>query len=121
MSDVSVAEIPVADEIPVTNDDPLPLRPIAAPAKNALVDGPVLHTLLWLAWPNIIALSAGTCVVLAETFYIGRLGTASMVVLGVLSAASVVLTRWGPERGPKGRPKADPVAEIRPAWSGLVD
>ena len=34
--------------------------------KNALLDGAILPTLLWLAWPNVIALSAGTCVVIAE-------------------------------------------------------
>ena len=67
MSDLGVAEIPVDEE-----ERPLP--PPAPPAKNALVDGPILRTLLWLAWPNVIALTAGTCVVIAETSYIGRLG-----------------------------------------------
>jgi hypothetical protein len=37
------------------------------------------------------------------------LAAASMVVLGTLSALSVVLTRWGP--------KAAPVPQIRPALS----
>ena len=37
------------------------------------------------------------------------LAAASMAVLGVLSVASVVLTRWGPRRGA--------VAEVRPALS----
>jgi hypothetical protein len=37
------------------------------------------------------------------------LAAASMVVLGVLSTASVVFTRWGPRRGP--------VPEVRPALS----
>jgi Na+-driven multidrug efflux pump len=53
------------------------------------------------------------------------LAAASMVVLGVLSAASVILTRWGPKRTPKGAPKAAStgaaVADARPAWSGLAD
>jgi putative MATE family efflux protein len=78
LSDISVAEIPVTDE------EVLPLRPIAPPAKNALVDGPILRTLLWLAWPNIIALSAGTCVVIAETSYIGRLGTESLAAMALV-------------------------------------
>ena len=34
----------------------------------------------------------------ARTFFV--LAAASMVVLGVLSAASVILTRWGPKRAP---------------------
>jgi MATE family, multidrug efflux pump len=37
------------------------------------------------------------------------LAAASMVVLGTLSALSVILTRWGP--------KAAPVPQIRPALS----
>jgi putative MATE family efflux protein len=76
LSDIGVAEIPV--------DDELPLRPIAALAKNALLDGPILRTLLWLAWPNVIALSAGTCVVIAETSYIGRLGVESLAAMALV-------------------------------------
>jgi hypothetical protein len=50
MPDIAIAEIPV-DEAE---------RPLPAPepaARNALVDGPILRTLLWLAWPNVIALA----------------------------------------------------------------
>ena len=78
MSDIGVAEIPIAD------GDELPLPPTAAPARNALVDGPILRTLLWLAWPNVIALSAGTCVVIAETSYIGRLGVDSLAAMALV-------------------------------------
>jgi hypothetical protein len=47
----------------------------------------------------------------AADFFV--LAAASMVVLGVLSASSVVLTRWGPIAGAK--------AQVRPALSGAVD
>src|SRR5437016_6921352 len=77
MSDLGVAEIPV-DE----NERPLP--PPEAPVKNALLDGPILRTLLWLAWPNVIALTAGTCVVIAETSYIGRLGVESLAAMALV-------------------------------------
>src|SRR6201985_780470 len=77
MSDLGLAEIPV-DEA----ERPLPV--LEAPAKNALVDGPILSTLLWLAWPNVIALSAGTCVVIAETSYIGRLGVESLAAMALV-------------------------------------
>jgi putative MATE family efflux protein len=60
-------------------------------AKNALVDGPILRTLLWLAWPNVIALSAGTCVVIAETSYIGRLGVESLAAMALVFPC-VILT-----------------------------
>src|SRR5215218_6644658 len=77
MSDIGVAEIPV-------DEDERPLPPPEAPVKNARVDGPILRTLLWLAWPNIIALSAGTCVVIAETSYIGRLGVESLAAMALV-------------------------------------
>src|ERR1700709_53245 len=85
MSDIGVAEIPVPDS------DEQPLPPIAAPPRNSLVDGPILRTLLRLAWPNVVALSAGTCVVIAETSYIGRLGTESLAAMAAL-VPCVILT-----------------------------
>jgi Na+-driven multidrug efflux pump len=78
MSDIGVAAIPVAD------GDKLALPSIAEAAKNALLDGPILRTLLWLAWPNVIALGAGTCVVIAETSYIGRLGVESLAAMALV-------------------------------------
>jgi putative MATE family efflux protein len=84
MSDIGLAEIPV-------DEDERPLPPPAAPVRNALVDGAILRTLLWLAWPNVIALSAGTCVVIAETSYIGRLGVESLAAMALLFPV-VILT-----------------------------
>jgi putative MATE family efflux protein len=77
LPDISVVEIPVDEE-----ERPLP--PPEPGAKNALLDGPILRTLLWLAWPNVIALSAGTCVVIAETSYIGRLGVESLAAMALV-------------------------------------
>jgi len=84
MSDLGVAEIPVDED-----ERPLP-RP-QPPARNALVEGPILRTLLRLAWPNVIALSAGTCVVIAETSYIGRLGVESLAAMALVFPV-VILT-----------------------------
>jgi putative MATE family efflux protein len=56
----------------------------ALPLKNALIDAPILRTLLQLAWPNVIALSAGTCVVIAETSYIGRIGVEPLAAMALL-------------------------------------
>jgi putative MATE family efflux protein len=78
MSDFAVAEIPAAD------GGELPLPAVAALAKNPLLDRPILITLLRLAWPNVIALSAGTCVVIAETSYIGRLGTEALAAMALV-------------------------------------
>ncbi len=77
MSDLGVAEIPVDEE-----ERRLP--PPALPVRNALVDGRILPTLLQLAWPNAIAFSAGTCVVIAETSYIGRLGVESLAAMALV-------------------------------------
>src|ERR1700755_1863059 len=84
MSDIGIAEIPVDEE-----ERPLP--PPQTPVRNALLDGPILPTLLRLAWPNVIALSAGTCVVIAETSYIGRLGVESLAAMALVFPC-VILT-----------------------------
>ncbi|MBR0752916.1 MATE family efflux transporter [Bradyrhizobium jicamae] len=85
MSDIGLAEIPVDED-----ERPLP-PPVTKPARNALLDGPILRTLLWLAWPNVLALSAGTCVVIAETSYIGRLGVESLAAMALVFP-TVILT-----------------------------
>ena len=77
MPDISVIEIPV-------DEDERPLPPPEPAERNALLDGPILRTLLFLAWPNVIALSAGTCVVIAETSYIGRLGVESLAAMALV-------------------------------------
>ena len=62
----------------MTMDAPLDMRPAAAvpsvPA-NSLLTSPILPTLLKLALPNAIAMVGTTLVAVAETSYIGRLGT----------------------------------------------
>src|SRR3954467_15230373 len=75
MSDI--AEIPV-------DEQERPLPPPPRPLRSALTDGPILRTLLGLAWPNVVALSAGTCVVIAETSYIGRLGVESLAAMALV-------------------------------------
>ena len=62
-----------------------PVEPDPPPAsKNPLLDGPILPTLLRLATPNVIALTAGVGVVVAETSYIGRLGTAPLAGMALV-------------------------------------
>jgi len=61
----------------MTIDAPLDARPTAVPpaAVNSLLRSPILPTLLKLALPNTIAMFGTTLVAVAETSYIGRLGT----------------------------------------------
>lgn len=51
---------------------------------NPLLDRPILPTLLKLAAPNVVALTAGTCVVIAETSYIGRLGVEPLAAMALV-------------------------------------
>jgi putative MATE family efflux protein len=64
----------------MTIDAPLEMRPAAtrvtpAAPVNSLLTSPILPTLLKLAIPNTIAMFGTTLVAVAETSYIGRLGT----------------------------------------------
>jgi putative MATE family efflux protein len=61
----------------MTIDAPLDVRPAAIPAApvNNLLTSPILPTLLKLAIPNAIAMFGTALVAVAETSYIGRLGT----------------------------------------------
>jgi putative MATE family efflux protein len=77
MSDIGVAELAVPEA-----DSALAAPP--AVARNSLLDRPILRTLLELAWPNVVALSAGTCVVIAETSYIGRLGVEPLAAMALV-------------------------------------
>ncbi|MFL6789745.1 MAG: MATE family efflux transporter [Bradyrhizobium sp.] len=58
----------------MTIDAPIDMRPAAAPL-DSLLTSPILPTLLRLAFPNTIAMFGSTLVAVAETSYIGRLGT----------------------------------------------
>lgn len=79
MSELGVAEIPV-----VRADDDPRLPPVEIPPRNPLLDGPILSTLLRLAAPNVVALTAGTCVAIAETSYIGRLGVEPLAAMALV-------------------------------------
>jgi putative MATE family efflux protein len=59
----------------MTIDVPIDVRPAPAPPVNSLLTSPILPTLLKLAIPNTIAMFGSTLVAVAETSYIGRLGT----------------------------------------------
>ncbi|WOH67174.1 MATE family efflux transporter [Bradyrhizobium sp. BWA-3-5] len=61
----------------MTMEIPIDARPAAVPSAptNAILTSPILPTLLKLALPNAIAMVGTTMVAVAETSYIGRLGT----------------------------------------------
>jgi Na+-driven multidrug efflux pump len=71
----------------MTIDAPLATRPAAASAGaavNGLLTAPILPTLLRLALPNTIAMFGATLVAVAETSYIGRLGTVPLAAIALV-------------------------------------
>src|SRR5579871_3148982 len=78
MADLGAAEIAVS----APPSEAPPAR--KSPAKNPILDGPILSTLLKLAAPNIVAQTAGISVVIAETSYIGILGTAPLAGIALM-------------------------------------
>jgi Na+-driven multidrug efflux pump len=58
----------------MTIDSPVDAAPVIAPT-NTLLTSPILPTLLRLALPNAVAMVGTALVTVAETSYIGRLGT----------------------------------------------
>ncbi|HEX3117175.1 MAG TPA: MATE family efflux transporter [Bradyrhizobium sp.] len=58
----------------MTIDAQLDAAPVSVPV-NSLLASPILPTLLRLALPNTVAMFGSTLVAVAETSYIGRLGT----------------------------------------------
>jgi putative MATE family efflux protein len=58
----------------------------AAPprAANALIGAPILPTLLRLTVPNLAAMSVMAAVAIAETVYVGRLGTTQLAAIALV-------------------------------------
>ena len=67
----------------MTIDAPLDAPPVNLPANNLLTSS-ILPTLLKLALPNMVAMFGSTLVAVAETSYIGRLGTEPLVAIALV-------------------------------------
>ena len=58
---------------------------VASPNKtNPLLTGPILPTLLRLSVPNVLAMSVSVLVGIAETWYVGQLGTISLAAMALV-------------------------------------
>jgi len=81
-----------------------PATPIAAPSEMSprtrkLLNGPILPTLLQLAWPNVLVMLAQASTGLIETWWVSKLGTDALtgmalvfpgyMMMGMLSAGAV--------------------------------
>jgi putative MATE family efflux protein len=57
---------------------------------HTLANGPILSTLLRLSIPNVIAMLVAALVVIAETWYVGRLGTVSLAAMALVFPFSML-------------------------------
>ncbi|OGA16955.1 MAG: hypothetical protein A3H32_18770 [Betaproteobacteria bacterium RIFCSPLOWO2_02_FULL_63_19] len=65
-----------------------PTKPDTASRGHArvqrLLDGPLGPTLLWLSLPNIVLAAASTAMIVADAWYVGRLGVAPLASLALV-------------------------------------
>src|SRR3954454_6413400 len=54
------------------------------PRTKALLEGPIVPTLIRLAWPNVIILFAQASTGLIETYWVGRLGTDALAGMALV-------------------------------------
>ena len=57
---------------------------MTAPVSNPLITGPILSTLLKMALPSVATLALGVLVSIAETGYIGQLGTVPLAAMALV-------------------------------------
>lgn len=67
----------------MTSPSPAP-RPAPSPEVQRLLHGPILRTLLGLAAPSVLAMALQVLVGIAETVYIGRLGTTPLAAMALV-------------------------------------
>jgi MATE family, multidrug efflux pump len=71
--------LPVAvgarDEVPAT---------AMTPRTRALLQGPIVATLLWMAWPNMLVMVAQAATGLIETWFVAKLGTDALAGMALV-------------------------------------
>ncbi len=78
-----------AASAPATAATPAAAKPAhgsahGVPPAHPLLRGPILATLLRLSVPNVLAMTIAVLVGIAETYYIGRLGTESLAAMALV-------------------------------------
>jgi putative MATE family efflux protein len=72
--------VDIASVEPPAAAGPAPIlkKPAYDPRTRALIEGPIVKTLVRLAAPNMLVMLAQTAVGLVETYFVGKLGTDSL-------------------------------------------
>src|SRR5258708_1834959 len=98
--DQTMARVATAGATPATTSSMAARTvPVAAPAvprsldprTAALLEAPVLRTLLRLAWPNILVMLAQASTGLIETWWVSRLGTDTLAGMGLVCAGFMMM------------------------------
>ena len=61
-----------------------PSPPVHSPRTQALLHGPIVPTLLRLAWPNVLVMLAQASTGLIETWFVSRLGTDALAGMALV-------------------------------------
>jgi MATE family, multidrug efflux pump len=78
-------------EIPVVAEPVAPVKSMD-PRTRLLLHGPIVATLLRMAWPNVLVMVAQAATGLIETYWVGRLGTDALAGMALVFPA-VMLTQ----------------------------
>ncbi len=69
-------------------ETPIAAEPVVAPPMNprtrALLHGPIVPTLLRMAWPNVLIMFAQAATGLIETYWVGYLGTDALAGMALV-------------------------------------
>jgi putative MATE family efflux protein len=68
----------------VTVAAPVQVPPAHSPRTQLLLHGPIVRTLLRLAWPNVLVMLAQASVGLIETWFVSRLGTGALAGMALV-------------------------------------
>lgn len=62
-----------------------------ADRRERILRGPILHTILLLAAPNILGVAAQTAVAVADAWFVGRLGTVPLAALSLVFPTQMLM------------------------------
>ncbi len=79
----------------IVSDLAVPATPQAvamSPRTRQLLHGPIIPTLLLLAWPNILVMTAQASTGLIETWWVSRLGTDALAGMALVFPGFMMMT-----------------------------
>lgn len=76
----------------VIADPPVPVPAALSPRTWRLLHGPIIPTLLLLAWPNVLVMMAQASTGLIETWWVSRLGTDALAGMALVFPGFMMMT-----------------------------